>query len=119
MSTGKQCVYRYRDNVQQTHCNTLVQVTSTSSYCRCAANYEKLLLSDRSQCIESKASPTTHTVPTLAGLGIGLSVLACFLCFTLRLFSKARIVETRYEWWNLLSKYDGIFMSSFNKKVLV
>ena len=29
------------------------------------------------------------------GLGIGLSVLAGFLCFTLRLFSKARHVETR------------------------
>lgn len=94
VSLDSQC--RYNEECHHEDSNTIcLQVTSTSSYCRCAKDYEKLLLSDRSQCIQSKASPTTHTVPTLAGLGIGLSVLTCFLCFTLRLFSKARTVETR------------------------
>ena len=39
----------------------------------------------------------THVedVATLAGLGIGLSLLALFICFTLKLFSKARNVEAR------------------------
>ena len=73
---------------------------------RCAQGYEKLYMSDTAQCIQSKADNITHTVPTVAGLGIGLSVLACFLCFTLKLFSKARTMETRWE----LSKYDGILM---------
>ena len=117
VSLDSQC--RYNEECQHGDSNTVcLQVTSTSSYCRCAQDYEKLLLSDRSQCIQSKASPTTHTVPTLAGLGIGLSVLTCFLCFTLRLFSKARTMETRYECLNLLSKWDGIFMSSFSMKAL-
>ena len=89
----------YTAECQHADKNTVcMQVTSTSSYCRCKQGYEKLVMSDTTQCIQSKANTTTHTVPTVAGLGIGLSVLACFLCFTLRLFSKARTVETRYDW---------------------
>jgi len=86
----------YNEECRHTDKNTVcLQVTSTSSYCRCGARYEKLVLSNKSECIETRVKTTTHTVPTLAGLGIGLSVLTCFLCFTLRLFSKARIVESR------------------------
>ena len=44
-------------------------------------------------CTSSPSNPLQ--VPTAVGLGLGLSLLTAFLCFTLKLFSKARTVQTR------------------------
>ena len=49
----------------------------------------------RHVCELARTESHVEDVATLAGLGIGLSVLALFICFTLRLFSKARNVEAR------------------------
>ena len=49
----------------------------------------------RPVCDLARTRSHVEDVATLTGLGVGLSLLAVFIWFTLRLFSKARNVETR------------------------
>ena len=46
-------------------------------------------------CHVLQPQPSSDELATLAGLGLGLTGLTCLICFTFRLFSKARTVETR------------------------
>ena len=50
----------------------------------------------RPVCDLARTESNVEDVATLTGLGVGLSLLAVFIWFTLRLFSKARNVESRY-----------------------
>ena len=50
----------------------------------------------RPVCDLARTESHVEDVATLTGLGVGLSLLAVFIWFTLRLFSKARHVESRY-----------------------
>ena len=49
----------------------------------------------RPVCDLARTESHVEDVATLTGLGVGLSLLAVFIWFTLRLFSKARHVESR------------------------
>ena len=51
----------------------------------------------RPVCDLARTESHVEDVATLTGLGVGLSLLAVFIWFTLRLFSKARHVESRYS----------------------
>ena len=51
----------------------------------------------RPVCDLARTESHVEDVATLTGLGVGLSLLAVFIWFTLRLFSKARNVESRYN----------------------
>jgi len=70
------------------------------SKCICSEGYTKEIVRRKSGsehvCTRVSILDThVEDVATLAGLGIGLSLLALFICFTLKLFSKARNVEAR------------------------
>ena len=52
----------------------------------------------RPVCDLARTESHVEDVATLTGLGVGLSLLAVFIWFTLRLFSKARNVESRYDY---------------------
>ena len=46
-------------------------------------------------CTAEQPQSQSDQLATLLGLGLGLTALTALLCFTFRLFSKARNVETR------------------------
>jgi len=73
----------------------------TSAYCRhgvcsCSRGTERKAKNNGEiHCIVVRKEAAEYQVPTAVGLGLGLSALTAFICFTLKLFSKARTVRTR------------------------
>jgi len=64
--------------------------------CACSRGMERKAKNNGEiHCIVVREDATAYQVPTAVGLGVGLSGLTAFLCFTLKLFSKARTVQTR------------------------
>ena len=68
-----------------------------ASQCLCRAGWQLQRKNKGHQaCHLLQPQPSSdQQAATLAGLGLGLSGLTCLICFTFRLFSKARTVETR------------------------
>jgi len=73
----------------------------TSAYCRhgvcsCSRGTERQAKNNGEiHCIVVRKDAAAYQAPTAVGLGLGLSALTAFICFTLKLFSKARTVRTR------------------------
>ena len=90
---GKCKIFSWNFFWQYFHCQT----SADKSTCVCSEGFFQQQSSESGvSCSVSLASETyTDDLATLAGLGIGLSVLTIFICFTLKLFSKARNTETR------------------------
>ena len=73
-----------------TNHSVCLQVTLTSSYCKCKTGYRPLP-PDQQVCTPAPVLTTSPLYPTsLASLSILLLLLAFLLAFILKLFSKAR-----------------------------
>lgn len=98
-----ECIYT--EQCQHHDQNAVCSETDTGSICVCSEGYSKGLVHGpgvrsatghvRPVCDLARTESHVEDVATLTGLGVGLSLLAVFIWFTLRLFSKARHVESR------------------------
>jgi len=93
---SSKCIYT--EQCQHFESNSVCAESSEDlSVCVCREGYskEQSPVSADHVCHVSLTEFHAEEVATLAGLGIGLSLLSIFICFTLKLFSKARNVEAR------------------------
>ena len=94
--------------------DAIFQRSQEISYCVCSEGYSKELshntASPEHVCHVTRTNSHVEDVATLAGLAIGLVLLSLFICFTLRLFSKARNAESRQD-SNFLNLSSSILIS--------
>eukprot|EP00092_Neocalanus_flemingeri_P061352 GFUD01073740.1.p1 GENE.GFUD01073740.1~~GFUD01073740.1.p1 ORF type:complete len:105 (-),score=22.93 GFUD01073740.1:39-353(-) len=90
----EQC-YNDEECKSSTNHTVCLEVTPTSSYCKCTTGYQAIMQSPYTICTPLQSpTPSAHLSP-LASLALGLVLLAGLLAFMLKLFSRARNVPKR------------------------